>query len=244
MRPLLLLLPLLGLGAVEAISYWWMHPSAAPDQQQGPLLTYRPPPATPADSGPTASLPVITTMPELYRKAAPMLRCTSGDVLHMALDDEQRVGIHIAWFAWDHTDAGSVLEAFRHPPTDCMGSIGMKLVSHEPPIPYTIGDQTLLFDHSIFQEHGSSTNPLLPTPPVHTFRAVWVGGLSSADASSKFDRQSLKNLRSIRFRAAISRQRPPHARVIQGAVRGTTSTAEAWRTFEQAILQHVTVETR
>jgi len=242
MRAILLILPVLGLGAVEAVSYWWMHPSTALDLKS-PLLTYRPPPSSPAGTEPTSSAPVITTMPETYQKAAPILRCTSGDVFHMALDHDKRVGINAAWFAWDHTDAGSVLEAFRHPPADCMGSIGMKLVSHEPPIPYTIGGQTLLFEHSIFQEPGASNNPLLPSPPVHSFRAVWVGGLSSADATGKFDRHSLKNLRSIRFRAALTRQRPPHARVIQGAVRGTISTQEAWQTFENAILRHITLST-
>ncbi|MCX6868779.1 MAG: hypothetical protein NTV46_21770 [Verrucomicrobia bacterium] len=78
-----------------------------------------------------------TPLPDVCAQAAPMLRCSSGQVLHVKLDDT--IGLHLAFFEWDGTDTGSVLEAFRHMPEACMGSIGMTLVSKEKPIAYTVG---------------------------------------------------------------------------------------------------------
>ena len=66
-----------------------------------------------------------------------MLRCSSGQVFLVRPNDS--LTLHCAFFEWDGTDTGSVLEAFRHMPEACMGSIGMQLVSKEKPIPYTVG---------------------------------------------------------------------------------------------------------
>jgi hypothetical protein len=82
----------------------------------------------------------LTPLPELYRQAAPMLRCSGGEVFRVDTADDN-LTLHLAWFEWDGTDTGSVLEAFRHMPEACMGSIGMKLVSKEKPIRYTIRGQ-------------------------------------------------------------------------------------------------------
>ena len=84
---------------------------------------------------PTSS--TLTPLPEIYTASAPMLRCSGGQVLHARLDDSS--GIHLAFFEWDGTDTGSVLEAFRHMPEACMGSIGLKLVEKAPSRFYTVG---------------------------------------------------------------------------------------------------------
>ena len=195
----------------------------------------------------TSSL--LTPLPEIYDKAAPMLRCSSGQVLHAALDDSS--GIHLAFFEWDGTDTGSVLEAFRHMPEACMGSIGMKLVSHEEPRTYTVSGQvtgetkgqptsvgeTLSFDHTVFREGGGVTGP---TSLIHAFRAVWVSGVPMADARQGLGGDEFDRLRTIRLKSAINRFRPGHARVIQGAVRGIPDPDLAWEAFEKTMLKDLT----
>ncbi len=176
--------------------------------------------------------PTLIRLPEIYAKSAPMLRCTSGQVLHAALDDT--AGIHLAFFEWDGTDTGSVLEAFRHMPEACMGSIGMKLVSREKPIPYTVGSETLVFDHTVFREGGGAS---VLGPPIHAFRAVWVAGLTAADSRQGLGGNEFDRLRTIRLKSALHRFHPAHARVIQGAVRGIPDPALAWQAFEQTMLK-------
>ena len=155
---------LLALGAVEATAYWWMHP--APDDSQDPVLVYRPGnhaqptripnqssqltnqgEASAQDSSPPPTInhqpstsPSLTPLPEVYQQAAPMLRCTSGQVFHTQFGDES-VGLHLAFFEWDGADTGSVLEAFRHMPEACMGSIGMTLVEKRVPRAYGVGGE-------------------------------------------------------------------------------------------------------
>jgi hypothetical protein len=230
-----------------------------------------------------------------------MLRCTGGQVFHVQVDEA--IGMHGAFFEWDGTDTGSVLEAFRHMPEACMGSIGMKLVSKEQPRSYVVGGQeearlsvvgglladeesvdpdisstangqlptanssssssvdhlsslvdhrssppasstanrqpptaqTLLFDHTIFREPGQGRG-LVSGPPVHAFRAVWVSGMERSDAREGIGGDEFDRLRTIRLKSAMSRFRPVHARVIQGAVRGAANGDAAWRAFESAML--------
>jgi hypothetical protein len=280
-----------------------------------------------------------TPLPEIYRQAAPMLRCTSGEVFHVRIHDN--ASLHGAFFEWDGTDTGSVLEAFRHMPEACMGAIGMQLVSKEKPILYQVGldrragrdsangaaskrmaedrsqrsdvrgqqevaasssapssdqkskiknlsrhsaatpdqdskisrsssspdhststphadgdksarrgrralpvptAQSLIFDHTVFRDPGQAKGPLGPGPLVHAFRAVWVAGRSSADARHGLDGREFDQLRSIRLHSALTRFRPSHARVIQGAVRGLHSPEAAWQAFEQHMLRDLTFE--
>jgi hypothetical protein len=252
-----------------------------------------------------------------------MLRCTGGQVFHVQVDDA--IGMHGAFFEWDGTDTGSVLEAFRHMPEACMGSIGMKLVSKEKPRSYVVGldrrgtedrlsvvggqlsveetpdsesprhaslsssspdnrqrttdnssssstlsssstdnrqrttdnssttlsstdnrqrttdnsssssSTTLLFDHTIFREPGQGRG-LVSSPPVHAFRAVWVSGMERSDAREGIGGDEFDRLRAIRLKSAMSRFRPVHARVIQGAVRGAANGDAAWRAFQSAML--------
>ena len=149
---------LLGLGAVEGLAFWWMHP--APVGLCQPVLAYRPREVkaqTPKSetlkeeaaaqnfSSISASLPssvsafTFTPLPETYARSAPMLRCSGGQVFRVDLDDT--LSLHLAFFEWDGTDTGSVLEAFRHMPEECMGSIGMTLIEKAPPRFYTVREQ-------------------------------------------------------------------------------------------------------
>jgi hypothetical protein len=254
------------------------------------------------------SVSAFQLLPDIYRQAAPMLRCTSGRVFHVKIHDT--AGLHGAFFEWDGTDTGSVLEAFRHMPEACMGAIGMQLVSKEKPILYTvrgqesggrgqetekrrrpvavldrsehdvlhrgegasgasesnqrsevrgqeedtaqstsstahrslITDHSLLFDHTVFRDPGQGRGPLVPGPLVHAFRAVWVAGTPAADARKGLHGLEFDQLRGIRLKAALTRYRPTHARVIQGAVRGFHTPEAAWAAFEEHMLRHLTLE--
>jgi hypothetical protein len=260
-----------------------------------------------------------------------MLRCTSGQVFHVQIHDT--ASLHGAFFEWDGTDTGSVLEAFRHMPEACMGSIGMKLVSKEKPILYQVGldrrlvrqslgddgagplvangaeserkefgdsgsemssnpksqihnlsrhspkatadhqssispsstahrsqstegrwtnnlpkvpsqitDHSISFDHTVFRDPGQGGGPLGPGPLVHAFRAVWVSGTPAADARRGLSGRGFDQLRTIRLNSALTRYRPRHARVIQGAVRGMHTPEAAWAAFEEHMLRHLTFE--
>ena len=171
-----------------------------------------------------------------------MLRCSSGQVFHVKFDDD--IGLHLAWFEWDGTDTGSVLEAFRHPPEACMGSIGMSLVSKEPPITYQVGTGTLTFDHTVFREPGHPGGGAVLSPLVHAFRAVWVAGLATANARAGLGGDSFDRLRTIRLKSALTRSRPAYARVIQGAVRGAANSAAAWQAFQDTMLVNLAFEIR
>jgi len=239
----------------------------------------------------------ITPLPEVYAKAAPMLRCSSGQVFHTQLNDT--LGLHLAFFEWDGTDTGSVLEAFRHMPEACMGSIGMILIEKAPPRSYVVRGsgiedrgskvrdqeqatapssssyqqstinnpqssispssnstsniknsklpqrgESLVFDHTILSDPGQGGGLFASGAPVHAFRAVWVSGLSLADARQGLGGDEFDRLRTIRLKSALTRFRPTHARVIQGAVRGAPNADAAWKAFEQTMLADLTFENR
>ena len=254
----------LGLGAVEATAYWWMHP--APAGLNKPVIVYRPgdreelsvvsgplseqsrlspsenSPSSAANRQPLTANPstTLTPLPEVYDQAAPMLRCSSGQIFHAKLDES--LGLHLAFFEWNDTDTGSVLEAFRHMPEACMGSIGMTLVSKEKTIRYQVGSESLVFDHTIFREPGQGGGVAALAPPVHAFRAVWVAGIAGSDARQGIGGDEFDHLRTIRLKSALTRFRPSHARVIQGAVRGAPSGGAAWQAFETAMLKDLTFQ--
>ena len=183
---------------------------------------------------PQPSTASTTPLPELYDKAAPMLRCSGGQVFHTQLDET--LGLHLAFFEWNDSDTGSVLEAFRHLPEACMGSIGMTLISKEKPIHYQVGNQSLVFDHTIFREPAQGGGFAAQGPQVHAFRAIWVAGMADSNARQGIGGDEFDNLRAIRLKSALTRFRPSHARVIQGAVRGAANGDAAWQAFESAML--------
>ncbi len=186
--------------------------------------------------------PSFTTipLPEIYAKSAPMLRCSSGMVNYAKFSETS--GIYLAFFEWNGTDTGSVLEAFRHIPESCMGSIGMILVSNEKPIEYRVGDETLLFEHTIFREPSQGGGAPLGSPLIHAFRAVWVAGLRNPRGIEGLHGTDHDPLRTIRLKSAFNRFRPAHARVIQGAVRGILNADLAWQAFEDAMLKDLRME--
>jgi len=167
-----------------------------------------------------------------------MLRCSSGQVFFVQPDES--ISMHLAFFEWDDTDTGSVLEAFCHMPEACLGSLGMTLLSHEPSIPYQVGGETLRFDHTVFRDPGPAGRLAALNSQVHAFRAVWVASLTQADARDDLDGDSVNRLRSIRLKCALTRFRPAHARVIQGAVRGAPNADAAWQAFQSAMLADLT----
>jgi hypothetical protein len=117
----------------------------------------------------------------------------------------------------------------------------MKIVSEEPPITYQIDGSALTFGHTIFREPEPEQGGGLgfPAPLVHAFRAVWVADRPATHARKGAFGESLDQLRSIRLRCALHRDRPAHARVIQGAVHGAPNSAAAWQAFEEAMLRDV-----
>ncbi|GAA5118470.1 hypothetical protein GCM10023212_09000 [Luteolibacter yonseiensis] len=217
-----------------------MHPRDSGDSY--PVLTYQTHQSTASKdnaatqggkAGDARKEPIFTPLPEIYQTSAPKLRCSGGEVLHAQLDD--RTGLHIAYFEWDGTDTGSVLEAFRHTPEICLGSLGMELVSKEKPITWELDGRSLVFDHIIFREPLKGRG-VGYSQQVHTFRAVWVEGMDGTDYREGLLGDQMKRLGPIRLKSALSRYRPAHARVIQGAVRGVPSGAAAWELFEKVTL--------
>jgi hypothetical protein len=228
---------LLCLAGIEGMAYWWMNPRRV--GQAEAVLVYQRAPHVPSVAQDRATVSEheaqlkvwkFTPLPNIYAKAAPILRCSGGQVFHISPGD--RIGIHFAFFEWDDTNTGSVLEAFGHLPEACMGSIGMILVSKEKPILYQVGGEKLLFDHTIFREPGLAGASSL----IHAYRAVWVAGFQESDARQGDLSWKTRDLRVIRLNAALNRLKPSHARVIQGAVRGATSPQEAWEVFSSHLL--------
>ena len=72
---------------------------------------------------------------------------------------------------------------------------------------------------------------------VHAFKAVWLSGVPTGTSREGILGGDQFSLRSIRWRAALHRFRPAHARVVQGAVQGVHSPDHAWEVFSTAILE-------
>jgi hypothetical protein len=159
-----------------------------------------------------------------------MLHCSTGTAARIDLDDN--VTIHLAFFEWDLADSTNVLEAYRHLPDECMGSIGMKLIEHRPSRSYQVGKETLTFDHTVFRDPRGVI--------VHAFKGTWVSGASNLLGNDL--RGGLEQWRQLRWRSALKRFRPAHARVAQGAVRGIPNPDAAWQAFESAMLGDLSFE--
>ena len=244
----------LALGAVEATAYWWMHPAPAGRGQR--VLVYQPSrsagvsPASdrgseigteesslpdPQSSSPPSFLSTLnsqpstssttTPLPAVVEKALPTLRCSTGTAARIDRDDGTT--IHLAFFEWNLADSANVLEAFKHLPDECMGSIGMILTGHQPPRSYQIGAETLWFDHTVFKDAVGVT--------VHAFKGTWVSGASSLVGNGF--RGGADQWNQLRWKSALKRFHPAHARVAQGAVRGIPNPDLAWSAFESAMLK-------
>lgn len=105
-------------------------------QSSSPLSTLNSQPSSSQDSSLSASQPfsvsasTLTPLPDVVASALPSLRCTTGTAARIDRDDD--VTLHIAFFEWDLTSSTNVLEAFKHLPEECMGSIGMTLIEKAP----------------------------------------------------------------------------------------------------------------
>ena len=239
----------LSLGAVEATAYWWMHP--APAGRNQPVLTYQPssiagvPTASetangplPTDSfdsssstlDPQLSTSSITQLPGVVDSAIPALRCSTG--IAARIDRDDGVTVHLAFFEWDLADSTNVLEAFKHLPDECMGSIGLKLTAQPPPRSYRVGAETLWFDHTVFKDTGGVT--------VHAFKGTWVSGAGSLIGNG--ERGGVEQWNQLRWKSALKRFHPAHARVAQGAVRGIPNSDFAWQAFVEAMLKDLTFQ--
>ena len=246
------------MGATEGLAYWWMHPAPAGLDQ--PVLCYRPGaggqrPATSSLTSdlrpPTSDLPsstisssslascvsspsTFTLLPDVAARSLPRLGATTGVVAR--IDRADNVTIHAAFFEWDLIGSKSitVLEAFIHLPEECMGSIGMKLIEHQPPHSYQVGSETLTFDHTVFRDPGGIL--------VHTFKSTWVSGTSTLIGNGV--RGGMNQWRQLHFGMALKRFRPAYSRVAQGAVRGIANPALAWQAFQDTMLVDLKFENR
>jgi hypothetical protein len=212
------------LAASETLAHVWMHPAPAGADQ--PVLEYRPRRPVAA-----AAAPVRTPLPEIVSRSIPSLRCSTGAAAKLDYPDGSI--IHLAFFEWDAADSTNVLEAFRHLPEECMGSIGMTLVAKLPPRTARVGDTSLSFDHTVFRDPAGV--------PIHAFKSVWVSGAASLIGPDF--RGGGEQWRQIHWLAALHRFRPAHARVTQGAVHRIASPDAAWEAFETAIVPDLEMQT-
>lgn len=237
--------------AVEALAWWWTHP--APAGLGDPVLTYRPTPAaasppstatTPdttddplagfedsASSSSTIPESITTPLPEIVAKSLPSLRCSDGFAAR--IDRSDGVTIHLAFFEWNLLDSSSTMEAFKHLPEECLGSIGMTLVEHRPQRFHQIDSESIPFEHTVFHDRSGTV--------VHAFKGTWVSGTRTLAGDGI--RGGREQWRKLRWKAAAQRFRPAHARVTQGAVRGIPNPDSAWLTFQETVLQNLSFKT-
>jgi hypothetical protein len=211
---------ILGLLSTELLAWWWMHPRE--NEKVAALLGWNTV-LLGADKkdGITSQISWHPEMVDGYRDS---LNCTTGAICKIQKKGD--LTIHAALFTWDQSASVAAIEAFRHRPERCLGSIGMKMEKEFPSRLYVIDGETLHFNHTYFRDQKGV--------PVHAFKATWVAGLSQRFVSNMVN---TKEWRELRVKAALSRFSPKHARVIQGAVRSIHSPDEAWTIFEDSVLQ-------
>ncbi len=169
-----------------------------------------------------------TYLPELYAAVKPSLRCNSGWLAD--LPDPEGAPMRVGVFEWRRSKRADVLEAFKHLPEQCMGSIGMELEAIHGPRVLGDGRQRLVFDATSFRPKGGGS-------VVHVFKAVWVAGYEAPDLRrGVLGNQTGNDLRGLRMMAAAHRFKPPHSAVIMGAVAGMPTEELAWRRFLTEVL--------
>ena len=166
----------------------------------------------------------FTPLPAIVARSLPLLHCSTGTAAR--IDREDGAIIHLAFFEWDRAGSSSVLEAFKHLPDECLGSIGMTLVAHRPSRSYQVDGETLAFDHTVFRDPSGRI--------VHAFKGTWVSGASSLLGNGL--RGGGQESRQLLWMAALKRFRPAYACVAQGSVTGIPNPDFAWRAFESAML--------
>ncbi len=208
--------------AAEAFSYFWMHPPR-PD---GPVLV---PNLTP----PVADRS-FEPRQEDYEKAREGLMCSGGWIGRLGGNDAPMV--HLSWVEWDRAGVANTLEAFRHLPEECMGSIGMVQEKVYPTREAGNGEQRLVFDSSQFRsQHGG--------PAMYVFKSVWVSGTGAMSQRADFfgfDLGTINRSRlGLRVASTLHRFKPDHTRVLMAGVTGLPSEELAWRHFSREILPQI-----
>jgi hypothetical protein len=207
---------------IESISRWWMNPSTPSAEASG--LVYRRNPA----EHPQFSR---EELPELLEQSIRTLKCSTGSVSRLIRDDG--VSIHFAYFEWDSSAHQiSPLEAFKHLPEQCLGSIGMKLVRDYGNHQVVVEGVPLNFKHLLFESAMGR--------PVHSFKAVSVTGATSL--TSDGSQGGFEEWRELRWKAAMLRFKPSRVAVFQGAVHDVTSPNHAWGIFRERIIPDLILE--
>lgn len=208
--------------AAEGFSYFWMNPPR-PD---GPVVVpHLVPPV--ADGS-------FESRQDDYEKAREALMCSGGWIGSVGGDNKPRV--HLSWVEWDQLGVANTLEAFRHLPEECMGSIGMVQEKVYPQREAGTGERRMVFDSSRFRsQHGG--------PAMFVFKAVWVSGTGAMSQRGEFfgfDLGTINRSRgAIRMASTLHRFKPDHTRVLMAGVTGLPSEEFAWRHFSREILPQI-----
>ncbi len=211
-----ILLGLVPVLASEFAAHWWTHPPPSENPPAVPELM------APAGSG------GWTFHGHLYQKVEHSLRCTGGWIADVGEQDGP--GMRVAFFRWDQARTVNTLEAFKHLPEQCMGSIGMDLENVFSRRVHESAGGTLVFDSTLFRPRGGG-------PSVHVFKCVWVSGFDGADLREGILMGNTGlELRRLRLAAALSRFQPTSTRVLMGAVAGMPSEDLAWHRFSSGVL--------
>ena len=212
-RPIAVLLGLLA--GIEAATWLWMNP---PRRGAEAVLALELPGSR------------LTLDRKAFDEIRPALRCNDG-WLGTVGEDHGKRQLRAGWFAWDARDAGSVLEAFKHKPEQCMGAIGWSLTRHHEARVHEWGGGRLTFDVTEFLDRSRAGGTL------HVYKAVWVSSPLGVTARGGIEGLgSSTNLRQLRLATAWNRFRPEYARVVMGVVSGEATEADAWARFRDEVL--------
>ncbi len=210
--------PLLLVAGIEGLAFLWLRPPAAGKEMVRQIPFY--------------AFPVHREDVEMdagaYQAIERKLRSDRG--LMGRIVPEHGPRIQIACLEWEGGDMGSTLEAFRHLPEECMGSIGLRLRKHHPDRLHRLGETTLVFDSTEFSARWGDS-------PYFVFKAVWMPGdamVHLRDGPSKWENR--RSLREIRMAAAMRRFTPDLARVFMFTVSGVPTEALAWSVVRDEIL--------
>lgn len=213
---------LLSVLAAEVFSYFWMNPP----RRDGPVLV-------PHLVPPVADRTYKSHRDD-YDKARESLMCSGGWIGSLGGSNAPKV--HLSWVEWDRTGVANTLEAFRHLPEECMGSIGMMQEKVYPAREAGTGERRMVFDSSLFR-------PQQGGQAMYVFKAVWVSGTGAMSQRADFfgfDLGTINRSRMVmRMASTWHRFKPDHTRVLMAGVTGLPSEELAWRHFSREILPKI-----
>lgn len=211
----------MALAITELVAWWWMNPPLG--HGASPLLSWKAERLGGKDSEfQSENKAKISWHPELVKEYQGNLHCSSGSICKITKNDD--MVIHAALFQWDSSSANAI-EAFRHRPDECLGSIGMKFIKAYPNKNFSLADEQLVFAHTLFRDPMGI--------PIHAFKATWVAGKSSEFSFMLGNEKEWHEQRSL---AAWKRFKPDHAQVVQGTIRSVYDPEKAWLIFQESVL--------